>query len=190
MKRVIIVVLGVLGLAVAGAATVIGQSASEAPERAVYDAASAMAFLKTLNADVATAGSDHSNHETGGASNSSGSFRTKGSGSIVILTTRSGKASEMESVTVFHMDGKDLLLTHYCSQYLNAPVMKFEKTGVPGEMKFVFVGGTNFDPRVSAHMHENVFRVKNARTAEMTYTVFSNGKQSSQGKATFTAPPK
>ena len=37
--------------------------------------------------------------------------------------------------------------------------------------KFVFKGGTNFDPAVDAHFHEGTFNVKDKDTFEQTFTV-------------------
>jgi hypothetical protein len=84
--------------------------------------------------------------------------------------------------TIFHMDGNKLLLTHYCALQ-NAPVLRFQKTDKPGEIKFVFEGGTNFDPNVDAHFHEGTFQVIDKDTVEQNFTVFSNGKPSPEGKA-------
>jgi hypothetical protein len=60
----------------------------------------------------------------------------------------------------------------------NAPVLRFEKSNKPGEIKFVFQGGTNFDPNVDAHLHETTLQVKDKDTVEKISTVYSNGKPS------------
>lgn len=184
MKRAIIAGSGaalVLALVAAPAAAQTRTASSVAPEAVVYDAASAMAFLKTLTGDWQAGARDH--HSTGAqaSSNASGlTFRTKAAGSAVVQTTGVGTRNEME--TVFHMDGDKLLLTHYCALQ-NAPVLRFQKSDKPGEIKFVFEGGTNFDPSVDAHFHEGTFQVINKDTVEQNFTVFSNGKPSPEGKA-------
>jgi len=58
----------------------------------------------------------------------------------------------------------------------NAPVMKFEKSDKPGEIKFVFHGGTNFDPKTDTHVHEGVMRIKDANTIESNFVAYSDGK--------------
>lgn len=138
------------------------------PPEVVYDAASAFEFLKTLSGDWEMSGG----HDHGGGSNAV-NFRTTAAGSSVIQTIFAGEPHEM--ITVFHRDGDTLLLTHYCALQ-NAPVMKFEKTDKPGELKFVFHGGTNFDPKVDAHVHEGVFQIKDANTLEMNFVSYSNGQ--------------
>lgn len=159
------------------------KAASGAPEAVVYDAASAMAFLATLSGEW-QAGSG-ATHEHGGSaaprpSGNSLTFRTKAAGSAVVQTTRAGQPGEME--TIFHMDGDQLLLTHYCALQ-NAPVLKFEKSDKPGELKFVFQGGTNFDPNVDAHFHQGTFQIKDKDTVEQNFTVFANGKPTPEGRS-------
>jgi len=189
MKRAITLAAGlalVLGVAGSAAAQSKGQprAAAGAPEAVVYDAASAMAFLTTTSGawDPQVGGQ----HEHGGARGPAGSaanvvsVKTKALGSAVVHTYAQGTPGEME--TVFHMDGDQLLLTHYCALQ-NAPILKFVKSDKPGELKFVFQGGTNFDPSVDAHLHESTFQIKDKDTIEQRSTVFTNGKASPELKS-------
>lgn len=184
MKSLLSLSIGTIA-AVAFTVTSVGAQTAQvekptAPETVVYDAASAMAYFKTLAGDW-QAGSGHE-HSGSGAANpeSSLTFRTKAAGSAVVQTTRMGQPGEMESV--IHMDGDTLLLTHYCALQ-NAPVLEFQKSNKPGEIKFVFKGGTNFDPKVDAHFHEGTFQVKDKDTVEQTFTVFANGKATPEGRS-------
>lgn len=147
------------------------------PETTVFDAASALEFLKTLSGDWARVGG---NGEHGAAGSTGTVFRVSAAGSLVHQTISPGSPNEM--INTFHMDGQNLLMTHYCALQ-NQPRMKFEKTGKPGEIKFVFDGGTNFDPAVDAHVHAGVFRVKDKDTIESDFEVFANGKLSSNRTA-------
>jgi hypothetical protein len=150
------------------------KAAAGSPETVVYDAASAMAFLSTTNGDwVAGAAGGQHEHGAPASGRSVVSVKTKAAGSAVVHTYAQGTPGEME--TVFHMDGDQLLLTHYCALQ-NAPVLKFVKSNKPGEIKFEFAGGTNFDPSVDAHLHSSTFVVKDANTIEQNSTVFANGK--------------
>ena len=108
------------------------------------------------------------------------SFRVIAGGSAVVETTGAGTPNEM--TTVFHMDGDQLLQTHYCA-LLNAPVLRFEPSDVPGELKFVFHGGTNFDPQVDAHFHDGSIRIHDKDTVETSYVVHANGEPSTDGRA-------
>jgi hypothetical protein len=85
-------------------------------------------------------------------------------------------------VTVYHRDGDDLLLTHYCALW-NAPVMKFEKSDKPGEIRFAFHGGTNFDPKVDTHVHEGTLLIKDADTLEVNFVAFADGKPQPENRS-------
>jgi hypothetical protein len=76
-------------------------------------------------------------------------YRITGGGTAVVETFPVGTAGEM--VTVYHKDGNDLLLTHYCSAG-NQPRMR-AKSFDGKALAFEFDGGTNIDPKVTSHMH-------------------------------------
>ncbi len=149
------------------------------PESVVYDAESAFEFLKSMNGTWQRAGGGHDY----GVKSPFSTFRVSGAGSSVVETIFPNDPNEM--VTVYHMDGNDLLLTHYCALH-NAPVMKFQKTNTPGEIRFVFKGGTNFDPKVDMHVHEGYMKIANDKTIKATFTVYNDGKASEARSATLT----
>jgi hypothetical protein len=149
------------------------------PETVVYDADSAFAFLTSMAGTWQRTGG---NHDYGTKSPLS-TFRVSGAGSSVVETIMPDDPNEM--ISVYHMDGKDLLLTHYCALH-NAPVMKFEKTNKPGVIKFVFKGGTNFDPKVDTHIHEGYFKIENDKTIKATFVAFSEGKPGQAMSSTLT----
>jgi hypothetical protein len=187
MQRMMVLVASsalVLGLAVSmGAQSKKGQpkAATGSPETVVYDAASAMAFLTTTSGDWVSGSAQHEHGGTAPAGNRGVvSVKTKAAGSAVVHTYAQGTPGEME--TVFHMDGDQLLLTHYCALQ-NAPVLKFVKTNKPGELRFEFHGGTNFDPAIDAHLHESTFVIKDKDTIEQSSTVHAGGKANPELKA-------
>ena len=148
------------------------------PADVVYDADSAFEFLKTLAGDWQRGDDD--------SQASSSTFRVSGAGSTVVEIIFPGQPSEM--VTVYHRDGDDLLLTHYCALW-NAPVMKFEKTDKPGEIKFAFHGGTNFDPQVDTHVHQGSLQIKDADTLEVNFVAFADGKPQQENRSLLTRKP-
>jgi hypothetical protein len=144
--------------------------AATSPEKVVYDANSAFEFLKTLSGSWERQGGADDHH----AGNSHDViFKNTAAGSSVMETMFPGE--DMEMISIYHMDGDTLLMTHYCALQ-NAPILKFEKSDKQGEIKFVFHGGTNFDPKVDAHVHEGVMRVKDANTIESSFVGYANGK--------------
>ena len=78
----------------------------------------------------------------------------------VVETVFPGSAHEM--VTVYHADGPDLVLTHYCMEG-NQPRMR-AKGAQGSRFDFAFDGGTNIDPKRDRHMHSATCRARSART--------------------------
>jgi len=72
------------------------------------------------------------------------------SGTALVETVFPG--GEHEMVTVYHADGNDLVLTHYCMEG-NQPRMRARNAAGP-RFDFQFDGGTNIDPRRDRHMHQ------------------------------------
>jgi hypothetical protein len=70
-------------------------------------------------------------------------------GSAVVETVFPGSAHEM--VTVYHADGPNLVLTHYCVEG-NQPRMR-AKDATARRVEFEFDGGSNIDPQHDRHMH-------------------------------------
>ncbi len=70
-------------------------------------------------------------------------------GTAVVETVFPGSPHEM--VTVYHLDGSDLVLTHYCMEG-NQPRMRGREAG-PSRLEFALEGGTNIDPARTRHMN-------------------------------------
>jgi hypothetical protein len=78
-------------------------------------------------------------------------FKVTGAGSAVVETQFPGTGHEMTSV--YHLDGEDLRMTHYCA-IGNQPHVKLDRAhSRPDHLIFVFDGGTNFDPKKDMHIH-------------------------------------
>ena len=81
------------------------------------------------------------------------SYEVTAGGSAVVETLFAGTPHEMR--TVYHKDGDDLVLTHYCASG-NHPRMR--ATGMEGDkLVFAFDGATNFDAAKDGHMHDAHF---------------------------------
>jgi hypothetical protein len=72
-------------------------------------------------------------------------------GSVVHETLFPGQPREM--VSIYHIDGGDLVMTHYCMRG-NQPRMKADPKSPANQIHFEFAGGTNLDPAKDNHMHE------------------------------------
>jgi hypothetical protein len=77
-------------------------------------------------------------------------YHLTGGGSAVVEDLFPGTPHEM--TTVYHMDGEDLVLTHYCAGG-NQPRMR-AKAPEGDVVSFAFDGGTNIDPKKTRHMHD------------------------------------
>src|SRR5580692_7889607 len=71
-------------------------------------------------------------------------------GSVVHETLFPGQPHEM--VSIYTVDGPDLVMTHYCVLG-NQPRMKADPKSAANEICFQFAGGSNLDPKKDKHMH-------------------------------------
>ncbi len=107
-------------------------------------------------------------------------YRVTAAGSTVIETFPVGTSEEM--VTVYHRDGNDIVLTHYCAGG-NQPRMRART--IEGDLlAFEFDGGTNIDPAVTSHMHSAQIEFVSADEITATWTNWSKG-QSDEHRAQF-----
>jgi hypothetical protein len=101
-------------------------------------------------------------------------YRLTGGGSAVVEEMFPGTAHEMMSV--YHLDGDDLRMTHYCAAG-NQPRMKLDRAASsPVELVFAFDGGSNLDPAKDAHMHEGRILLIDAGTVEGRWTGWNAGE--------------
>jgi len=99
-------------------------------------------------------------------------YAVTASGSAVVETVFPG--SEHEMVTVYHADGPDLVLTHFCMEG-NQPRMRAR--GAQGSrFEFAYDGGTNIDPRRDRHMHSATFDLASADEIRSEWNELAEGK--------------
>lgn len=120
-----------------------GGKGHEAPKPA---APSRLDVMKKLAGDWVQVGPDGKTSDQVVAT-----YRVTAAGSAVEETLFAGSPHEM--VTVYHMDGDDLVLTHYCVTG-NQPHMKAEKQADPKRLVFHCTGGTNMKSENDEHMHQ------------------------------------
>ena len=81
----------------------------------------------------------------------------------------------MEMMSVYHTDGADLLMTHYC-MLGNQPRMKADPKSPANQIKFLFAGGTNLDPAKDMHMHEGTLTFVDDDHIEFSGIAWEGGK--------------
>ena len=81
----------------------------------------------------------------------------------------------MEMLSVYHLDGPDLVMTHYC-MLGNQPRMKADPNSPPNQIQWKFAGGTNLDPAKDKHMHSATVTFVDADRIEIAGEAWENGK--------------
>jgi hypothetical protein len=118
-----------------------------------------------------------------------GVFGPKGNVAVTYRITSGGNTvieafpvnTPYEMVTVYHLDGPDLALTHFCSSG-NQPRMR--SRGLDGnKLSFEFDGGANIDPATTSHMHSARIEFITADEIRGTWHNWKNGKPDEHGAA-------
>jgi hypothetical protein len=100
-------------------------------------------------------------------------YRVSSGGSSIVETLLPGTPHEMVSV-YFDNEGQ-LTMTHYCA-LRNQPRMKLQKADGQN-LNFVFVGGTNIDPKKDAYMHSLTITFVDKNRIIENWTLFKEGQK-------------
>jgi hypothetical protein len=103
------------------------------------------------------------------------SFAVSANDSVVMETMNPGTAHEM--INMYHLDGDDLVLTHYCAAG-NQPTMKMDpESSSADDLVFEFTGGTNLDPAVDTHIHAGGLKFVDDEHIESRWISHQNGEK-------------
>lgn len=94
-------------------------------------------------------------------------------GSVIHETLFPGQPHEM--VSIYTVDGPDLVMTHYC-MLGNQPRMKAKAKSQDKQLKFEFAGGTNLDPQKDRHMHSAILTIVDDDHIELEGIGWEDGK--------------
>ena len=94
-------------------------------------------------------------------------------GSVIHETLFPGQPHEM--VSIYTVDGPDLVMTHYC-MLGNQPRMKAKTKSLDNKLNFEFAGGTNLDPQKDKHMHAAVLTIVDDDHIQMDGVGWEDGK--------------
>lgn len=100
------------------------------------------------------------------------SIRVTSAGTAVEETLFAG--SDHEMVTMYHLDGDDLILTHYCSLG-NQPCLRAEPDEDPHRIVFKFIGATNLKSDDDMHIHQATFKLDDADHFQAEWIANKNG---------------
>jgi hypothetical protein len=93
-------------------------------------------------------------------------------GTAVVETVFPGTQHEM--VTVYHADGPDIVLQHFCMEG-NQPRMR-AKAPAAARVEFAFDGGLNIEPAKSRHMHQAWMEFSGKDALRTEWTEIADGK--------------
>ena len=115
-------------------------------------------------------------------------YRLTGAGSAVQETLFPDTPREM--VTLYTLDGDDLVMTHYCSLG-NQPHMKAkpESAATASKMEFAYASGGNMKSRDAMHMDALVLTLTDATHLKHEWTLWQDGKALQTVALEFTQKP-
>jgi hypothetical protein len=93
-------------------------------------------------------------------------------GSAIHETLFPGQPHEM--VSIYTVDGPDLVMTHYCVLG-NQPRMKADPKSPANQIVWRFAGGANLDPKKDKHMHEATLTIVDDEHVEVNGSGWENG---------------
>lgn len=104
------------------------------------------------------------------------SYKTIAGGSVVVGTSFDAHPNET-MMTMFHMDGDRLMLTHYCVAR-NQPRLVATSFDADGRtVTFTFLDGANLPTRDRGHMDKAVFRFIDSDRVASRWTWYQDGKE-------------
>jgi hypothetical protein len=80
-----------------------------------------------------------------------------------------------EMVSIYTVDGQDLVMTHYC-MLGNQPRMKADPKSVSSnKISFAFAGGGNLNPQKDKHMHAATLTIVDVDHIQIEGEAWANG---------------
>ncbi len=96
-------------------------------------------------------------------------------GTVLTETLAPGQPHEM--LSVYHGDGPQVIMTHYCA-FGNQPRMRLEKGDDPKVLRFVYMDGTSIQSEDDPHMHQLTLTLVDADHLIHEWVFFDKGKSS------------
>lgn len=114
-------------------------------------------------------------------------YRVTAKGSAVIETLFVGQPEEM--VTVYHRDGKDLVMTHYCAAR-NQPTLKAASKIEKKALSFACESVRNVASHDEGHMHAMTLTFVDDGKLKQAWTFAEKGKMGEEPRFTFVRKKK
>ena len=157
----------------AGGLAAVAQEAGRTP-----DGAAAFARMKTLEGRWVSGSGDKQATTV---------FELTANGSVLLERYSNPKMpGGGHMVTAYHLDGGDLVLTHYCIAN-NQPVLRADRVDPAGrEIQFEFVRASNLAGPNAGHMRRAKYRFDDARQFTTEWEFFEAGARKMTEVETFT----
>lgn len=105
-------------------------------------------------------------------------YSLTGNGSAVVEDLIMGSSEVPSMTSVYHLDGSDLRMTHYCAAQ-NQPRLRAREIDLGrGRLSFAFVDATNLSSPDAAHVSGLEMRLIDADHVELTFLFVGAGKKS------------
>lgn len=102
-------------------------------------------------------------------------IQVSAAGTVVMETMNPGTDGEM--INMYHLDGDDLLLTHYCAGG-NQPQMRLDLAESTEDLLvFDFVGGTNLDPATDHYIGSARIEIVDSDHMESVWGAYAGTEQ-------------
>ena len=102
-------------------------------------------------------------------------YRVGSNGTIVTEVLFAGTDHEM--MTVYYLEGKNLVANHYCAVG-NQPHYKLDTMkSTLKELVFAFDGGTNFEPNKDLHVHDGKITFVDKDKIETSWSAYVEGEK-------------
>lgn len=164
MRKILRTLPLILGLALAMTLLVAADSASSATPA---DSAAARAFERFKALEGEWQGT------TSRGDSIALSYQVVAEGTAVLEREQIGDEHEM--LTLYHLDGERLMLTHYCATG-NQPRMAAEVPANDGAIRFELVDVTGLATPEAGHMHRAVFELSARDRLQSAWTWRENGE--------------
>jgi len=92
------------------------------------------------------------------------------------LVERESAEGRPVMVTVYHLDGNRLLLTHYCMAGNQPRMQAREFDSATGRLRFDFLDATGLTSKDAGHMHTITMRIADNDHLSSEWTYFEGGK--------------
>jgi hypothetical protein len=168
--------LGTLAVLVCAVAGITVRAAMLPP---VVDGRAAFERLKALEGTWTAAAA--------GGKQSTTRFELTGNGTVLVEHyANAALPGGGHMMTAYHLDGSDLVLTHYCIAN-NQPTLRAERfDAATNELQFEFVRASNLPAPGAGHMRRALYRITDKNHFTTIWEFFENGQKTMTETETFT----